>query len=131
MDSRKIVMKETIAVAIGVFLLAGVMVGIYAGLQRFSLKILWSALAGSLVISLNHMFMAITINMAADRAEQGDVKQGQKMIQTSSTLRLVAMGGVLLVCIWLKAEPLALLLPLLFARPVLMVWSFFRKKEDA
>jgi hypothetical protein len=40
------------------------------------------------------------------------------------------MGGALLLCILLGAEPLALLLPVLFARPVLTVWSFFNKKED-
>ncbi len=129
MDARKIVMKETIAVAVGVLLLTGAMVGIYAALSYFTIKVLWSALVGSLVIIMNHFFMAITINMAADRAALGDVEQAQKMVRTSSAGRLVAMGAALVVCLLLKAEPLPLLLPLLFARPVLMVWSFFSKKE--
>jgi hypothetical protein len=129
MDSRKIVIKQTVAVAVGVIVLAGVMVGIYGLLHRFSITVLWSALAGSLTIILNYFFMAMTVNMAADRATQGEVTQAQKMVQTSSVLRLVAMGGILLLCILLGAEPLALLLPILFGRPVLTVWSFFGKKE--
>ena len=130
MDSRKSVMKEVLLVALGEVLLSGIMVGVFAALGYFKMNVLWGALLGSLVIVMNHFFLSITVSLAADRAEQGDVPQAQKMIRLSSMVRLVAMGAAVVVAIKLGANVLALLLPLLFVRPILMVGEFFRKKED-
>ena len=129
MDSRKIVMKETAIVAVGEAILTAAMVGVYVALHRFDMKVLWSALAGFLVVVGNHFFMAIAVNLAADRAEKGDVQQAQKTLRTSSVFRFLAMGAALLLCLLWKANALALLLPLLFIRPILMLSEFFRKKE--
>lgn len=128
MDHRRIVLKETFAVAVGELVCSAIMVGVFAALGYFQMKVLWSALAGSLVMTANYFFMAITINLAADRAEKGEVQQAKKMVQLSSTVRLVAMGVALVVGIKLGANVIALALPLAFLRPVLMVTEFFRKK---
>ena len=130
MDSRKIVLKETAIVAVGELLCSAIMVGVFAALGYFQFPVLWSALAGSLVMTANYFFMAITVNQAADRAEKGEVQQGQKMIQTSSVVRLVVMGIAMAVGIKLGANVIALVLPLAFLRPILMVTEFFRKKGD-
>ena len=130
MDSRKIVLRETAFMAIGELMLSAIMVGIFAALGKFNLAVLLSALGGSLVMTGNHFFMAITVNLAIDRAEQGNVKQAQKMIQLSSTLRLLVMGGLLFLGIRLGGNVLALVLPLAFSRPILMLAEFFRKKGD-
>ena len=131
MDSRKIVMKETAIIAVGEVLLTGAMVGIFVALKQFQMNVLWGALVGCFAAVLNHFFMAVAVMLAADRAEQGDVAQGQKMLRTSSVMRFGGLLAVLLVSIWLGADAVALLLPLLFVRPVLMLSEFFRKKEDA
>ena len=130
MDARKIVLRETAAVAIGEVLLSAVMVGIFAALGYFKMNVLWGALVGCLVMIANYLFMAITVSIATDKATRGDVRQAQKMIQLSSTVRLVVMGLALVVCLRLGANPLALLLPMLFAKPIVMLLGFFRKKGD-
>lgn len=130
MDSRKLVLKETAIIAVGELICSAVMVGIFAALGYFQMNVLWGALAGSCVMTANYFFMAVTVSLAADRAERGDVQQAQKMVQLSSTVRLLVMGAVLFVGIKLGANVIALVLPLAFARPILMLTEFFRKKGD-
>ena len=130
MDSRKIVLQETLIVAIGVLVCAAAMVGVFAALGYFQMNVLWGALAGSLVTGGNYFFLAVTVSLAADKATEGQVQQAQKMIRLSSTVRLAVMAVALFVCIKLGANILALVLPLVFERPVLMVAEFFRKKGD-
>lgn len=130
MDSKKIVLQETAYMIIGELVLSAIMVGIFAALGKFNLAVLFSALGGSLVITGNHFFMAITVNLAIDRAARGEVEQAQKMVRLSSVVRLLAMGGLLFLGIKLGANVLALVLPLAFSRPILMVAEFFRKKGD-
>lgn len=130
MDSRKIVFKETAIVAVGELILSAVMVGAFAALGYFQMNVLWGALAGCAVTVANYFFMAVTVSLAADKAQEGQVQQAQKMVQLSSILRLVVMAVVLFIGIRLGANVLALLLPLLFQRPILMLAEFFRKKGD-
>ena len=128
MDHRKTVLKETGAVAVGELVCSALMVGVFAALGYFQMNVLWGALAGSIVMIANYFFMAITVNLAADRAEKGEVTQAKKMVQISSAVRLVFMGVALVVGIKLGANVIALALPLAFLRPILMVTEFFRKK---
>ena len=131
MDSRKIVIKETGIVAAGELLLSAAMVGVFAALGYFEMRVLWGALAGTLVIVVNYFFMAITVSVASERAAGGDAKAAQNMIQLSSAVRLLLVGGAVFLAIKLGCNVLATLLPLAFIRPILMVTGFFRKKGDA
>lgn len=131
MDSRKIVIKETGIVAAGELLLSAAMVGVFAALGYFEMRVLWGALAGTLVIVANYFFMAITVSVASERAAGGDAKAAQNMIQLSSAVRLLLVGGAVFLAIKLGCNVLATLLPLAFIRPILMVTGFFRKKGDA
>ena len=130
MDSRKIVFKETAIVAVGELICSGLMVGVFALVGYFKMNVLWGALAGCGVMIVNYFFMAVTVTLAADRAEQGDPQAGQRMVQLSSTVRLVLMGLALFLGIKLGANVIALVLPLAFQRPILMLAEFFRKKGD-
>jgi hypothetical protein len=130
MDSKKIVFKETSVIAIGELICCTIMVALFAALGHFQMNVLWGALGGCLVMTANYFFMAITVSLASDRAANGDVQQAQKMIQLSSVVRLFAMGIVLFAGIKLGANVIALVLPLAFARPILMLAEFFRKKGD-
>ncbi len=130
MDSRKIVFKETAIVAVGELILSAVMVGAFAALGYFQMNVLWGALAGCAVTVANYFFMAVTVSLAADKAQEGQVQQAQKMVQLSSVLRLAVMAVVLFIGIRLGANVLALVLPLVFQRPILMLAEFFRKKGD-
>ena len=130
MDSRKIVFRETGIIAVGELVLSAVMVAVFAALGYFQMNVLWGALAGCFVMIANYFFMAVTVSLAADRAERGEVKQAQNMVQLSSTVRLIVMGLALALLIKLGANTLAVVLPLVFARPILMLAEFFRKKGD-
>ena len=130
MDSRKVVFKETAALAVGELICSGLMVGVFAALGFFKMNVLWGALTGSLVMIVNHFFLAVTVTLASERAAQGNPKGAQTMIQLSSILRLVLMGVALVVGIKLGANVVALVLPLAFQRPILMLTEFFGKKGD-
>ena len=130
MDSRKIVWKETAIVAAGELIGAAIMVAIFAAVDRFQMNVLWSALTGSMIMIVNYFFMAVTVSLAADRAADGQLEQGQKLIKLSSTVRLLAMAAALVLGIKLGGNVIALALPLAFARPVLLLAEFFRKKGD-
>ena len=130
MDSRKIVYRETAVLAVGEVILSAAMVGVFAALGYFKMNVLWGALTGCLVMILNYFFMAVTVSLAADRAERNEVEAAKKMVQLSSFVRLALMGVAMFLAIKLGANVLALLLPLVFARPVLMLAEFFRKKGD-
>lgn len=129
MDSRKIVFKETAIASVGHILVSAAVVGVFALLGRFSMPVLWGAIAGCLIMIVNYFFMDLTISLAADKAERGNPKAAQTMIQLSGVVRLAVMGVLLVVGIKLGANVIALALPLLFARPILLLVEFFRKKD--
>ena len=131
MDSRKIVWQETAIVALGVAVCAAAMFGVYALLQLFSMKVLLGGALGSLLSIGNFFFMAVGTSLAADRAENQDVKGGQAVIRNSMMIRYLVLF-VLLFAAGKSGyfEPIALVLPLVFVRPVLTVSEFFRKSGD-
>ena len=128
MDARKIVLKQTAAMALGELICSGAMLAVFTALGSFTPGVLWGAVTGALVVIANHFFMALTVSVAAERAEKGDVEQGKKMVQLSSAVRLLCMGAAMLLGIKLGANVIALVLPLAFSRPILMVLSFFWKE---
>ena len=58
------------------------------------------------------------------------IEEGKKMVQLSSTVRLILLGLLLFAGIKLGGNVIALALPLVFVRPILMLVEFFRKKGD-
>ena len=130
MDSRKDVMKELLLVTVGVLLCSAIMVGVFALLGKFSVNVLISALAGSFIIILNYFFLAVTVYLAAVKAQAGKSDEAKKMMRLSPMVRLVVMAAALFIGIKAGGNVIALVLPLVFLRPVLMVGEFFRKKGD-
>lgn len=131
MESRKIVFQETATVLIGQVLCVAVMLGVYALLGRFDLSVLLGGIVGGVLATANFFFMAVGASLAADKAEQDNVKGGKAMIQSSYMIRLVVLAVLLFACA--KSgffDLLALLLPLVFTRPILSVGEFFRKTGD-
>lgn len=132
MDSRKVVFQETAVVAIGQVLCVAAMLGIFALLGQFDSTVLFGGILGGVLATLNFFFMAIGTSLAADKAENQDVKGGKTLLQSSYLLRTV----VLFVILFAAAKSglcnaIALVLPLIFVRPILSVGEFFRKKGDA
>ncbi len=131
MDSRKIVFRETATVVVGELICVGAMLGVFSLLKMWGRPVWLGALIGTLVAILNFLFMAIGTSLAADRAAAGNVKGGQGLLTASLFLRYVVM----IVVFFAAAKSgycnvLALLLPMVFVRPVLTIGEFFRKKGD-
>ena len=131
MESRKIVFKETAVVVVGHVICVAVMLGIFALLGKFNRSVLLGGIVGSLTAILNFFFMAMCVSLAADKAEKQDVKGGQALVRMSYLIRTVMLFLVFFAC--LKSgffDLFALLIPLLFTRPVLTVAEFFRKSGE-
>lgn len=129
LESRKIVLRETAMIAIGVGICCAVMVGVFALLKQFEIGVLWGALIGFVLTVANFFVMAVGTGMAADKAQEQDVSAGKNLLRGSMSIRYV----VLFVLLFAFAKSgvcniFALVLPLAFVRPVLMITEFFRKK---
>ena len=132
MESRKFVYRQTGIVALGVSICSAVMIGIFALLGNYDSSVLLGAIAGTLLSVGNFFFMAVGTSLAADKAEQQDVKGGQLLIRNSYMLRLVVLFAILFACAKSGMFNLfALVLPLVFVRPALTCAEFFRKKGNA
>lgn len=131
MDSRKVVFRETGIVAIGQVLCVAVMMGVFALLGRFDRSVVLGGIVGGLLAIFNFFFMAVCVSLASDKAARQDVKGGQNLVRISYFVRLLVLFGVLFAC--LKSglfQIFALLLPLIFTRPILTIAEFFRKSGE-
>ena len=132
MDSRKFILKTTAIIALGQALCVGVMLGIFALLQKFDQTVLLGGIVGGLCATVNFFFMALGAMMAADKAVEQNVKGGNAMVRMSYMLRLLVLAVILFA--FAKSglcNVFALVLPLVFTRPILTITEFFRKPGDA
>ena len=128
-ESRKLVLKETAIIAIGEVICVAAMCLIYALVGKFSISVLLGGLVGLLFATGNFFFMAVAATLAADKAEAQDVEGGKKLMKSSYPIRLLVLAGGLILCAKSGVfDVLALVLPLLFVRPVITMAEFFRKK---
>lgn len=128
MESRKLVYKETGIILIGEIICLGLMLGIFALLGHFDMKVLLGGIIGTVLSVLNFFFMAVSTVQATEKAINQDVKGGKKQIKASYSLRMLMIFVVLFA--FVKSglcNPLASVLPLAFVRPVITVAEFFRK----
>lgn len=131
MDSRKFVLKETAIIAIGQAVCVGVMIGVYALLGNFNRSVWLGGIFGGLLATLNFLFMAIGATLAADKAQEQNVKGGQALIQSSYLLRLVVLFIILFALVKSGlCNVITVVLPLAFTRPILTVAEFFRKSGE-
>lgn len=131
MESRKYVIRETLRVALGVAVCVAAMIGVFALLGQFSREVVLGGIVGGLVAVGNFFFMAVGVTLAADKAEEQDVRGGKAMVSSSYTIRLIVMAVVLFAAAKSGyCNVFALVIPLLFVRPVLTVGEFFRKSGD-
>ena len=128
MDSRKLVLKQTAFVAIGEAICVAAMIGIFALLKQFDMDVLRGGLVGGVLAVLNFLFLAIGLQLAADKAQNQDVKGGKALVRISSLIRLAVMALVLIAfAVSGICNVLAMLLPLAFTQPIQMLVGFFGK----
>ena len=131
MNSRKIALQETGIIAIGVAVGTAGMIGVFALLGYFAMDVLIGGVAGAVLSILNFFAMAMVATLAADKAENQDVEGGKRLIQGSYPVRLLVLAGALFVLAKSGyCNVIALVVPLIFVRPTILVAEFFRKKGD-
>lgn len=129
MNNRKYIFSQTAIILIGELVLSALMTGVFAALGYFDLSVVLGALAGSLIATTNHLVLMLGVLAAASKAEKQDVKGGQMLVQMSYMGRLLGLFLILVLCA--KSEIfnlLALVIPLVFTRPVLTIAEYFNKK---
>ena len=131
MNTRQFVLRETAMLAIGEFLCAGIMVGIFALVGYYSTAVLLGAIIGAILAVGNFFLMAVAAEAASDKAMNEDVKGGKAIMKTSRQLRLIGLFALL--ALFIKTDlcnPVAIVVPLVLVRPVLLVVEFFRKAGE-
>ena len=130
MDSRKFVIHKTLLILLGQAVCVAMMLGVFALLDRFDRSVVLGGIFGGLIATANFFFMAVGATLAADKAEKQDVKGGQATIQASYIGRLAAMALILFALIRSGlCDVFAVVLPLVFTRPILTLTEFFRKED--
>ena len=131
MESRKLALNETKIIAIGELVGVAVMFAVFALLHRFDMRVLLGGMIGGVLSVANFFAIAMVATLAADRAEQQDVQGGTNLIRGSYPVRMLALGAILFLCAWSGyVHVVALVIPLLFVRPIILISEFFRKKGD-
>ena len=131
MDSRKYVFKETLTIAVGEAICVAMMLGVFALLGKFDRSVVLGGVLGGLIAVGNFFFMAVGTALAADKAENQDVKGGQAVISSSYTIRMIVMAVLLFAAVKSGfCNVFASVIPLVFVRPVLTLGEFFRKSGD-
>lgn len=131
MNTRQFVLRETGMLAIGEFLCAGITVGVFALLGHYSTAVLLGAVIGTILAVGNFFLMAVAAEAASDKAMNEDVKGGKAIIKSSQRLRLIGLFALLFLFVKTGlCNPLAIVIPLVLVRPVLMIVEFFRKAGE-
>ena len=129
MDNRKYVLSQALIVLIGELALSALMVGIFAILGYWDFSVVLGAVAGAVIATLNHLVLVLGVMAAASKAEKQDVKGGQMLVQMSYMGRLIGLFLVLVLCAKSGIFNLiALVIPLVFTRPILTIAEQFNKK---
>lgn len=107
------------------------MLAVYALLGACNRQVVLGAVAGLALALGNFFFLSVTVSNALDRAARdGEPRRAQLSIQLSGTVRLVVL--VLIYVALFRAglcDPVAALLPLIFAQIAIKFVEFFRKDD--
>ena len=129
MNTRKFLLHQIALVAAGQALCTAAMILVFALVGKYSTSVLLGGIAGALIATANFFFMSLFASLAADKAEAQDVAGGQKLIQLSYMGRMLGLFLVLVLCAKSGIfHLLALVIPLVFTRPILTVAELFKKK---
>ena len=107
------------------------MLAAYALTGHFTNAVLLGALIGFVLAMGNFLSLSITVSNAMNRAANGGSPQkAQLEIQTSSVVRPLVLAVIYIVLFRAKVcDPIAALLPLLFAQVAIKVLEFFRNDK--
>ena len=127
-DSRKFILQKTAIIGLGQALCVAVMIGIFVLLGCYDRSVLLGGIFGGIIAVGNFFVMAVCADLAADRAEQGNVKAGQALIKFSYFGRIAVIALVLFALVKSGlCHVISAVVPLIFNRPILTISEFFGK----
>lgn len=130
MQKHRDIFEQTGRLAVAVALCIAAMLAVYALAGRFDNAVLIGALAGFVLAMGNFLSLSITVSNALDRAANGGSPQkAQLEIQTSGVVRPVVLVIIYILLFRAKlCDPVAAILPLLFAQVCIKLIEFFHKE---
>lgn len=130
MQKHRDIFEQTGRLAVVVALCIAAMLAVYALAGRFDNAVLIGALVGFVLAMGNFLSLSITVSNALDRAANGGSPQkAQLEIQTSSVVRPVVLVIIYILLFRAKlCDPVAAILPLLFAQVCIKLIELFRKE---
>ena len=122
-----VVKKETARIAVGTLILSAVMELIFVLFNKWDLTVLWGNLLGTFTAVLNFFLMCLTVvkcvSLPPDKAAlKIRASQGGRLIMMAAA----CIAGALLPCFNL----IAVVVPLLFPRIVIMFWQLTHRGES-
>lgn len=131
MQKNRDVLRQVGGLAVALLVCIAVMLAVYALLGRLDRLVLQGAVFGWILAVGNFLSLSITVSNALDHAANGGSPQkAQLEIQTSSVVRPLVLALIYIVLFRAKVcDPVAALLPLLFAQVAIKVLEFFRNDK--
>lgn len=131
MQKNRDVLRQVGGLAVALLVCIAVMLAVYALLGRLDRLVLLGAVFGWILAVGNFLSLSITVSNALDRAANGGSPQKVQLeIQTSSVVRPLVLALIYVVLFRAKVcDPVAALLPLLFAQVAIKVLEFFRNDK--
>ena len=131
MQKNRDVLRQVGGLAVALLVCIAVMLAVYALLGRLDRLVLLGAVFGWILAVGNFLSLSITVSNALDHAANGGSPQkAQLEIQTSSVVRPLVLALIYIVLFRAKVcDPVAALLPLLFAQVAIKVLEFFRNDK--
>ena len=129
MESRKIVLRQTLWIAAGQIICTAATIGVFLLLGKYDISVLLGGIVGAVIATVNFFLMSLFATLAADKAEAQDITGGKKLIQLSYMGRILGLFLVLFLCAKSGLfHVLTLAIPLVFNRPILTVSELIQKK---
>jgi hypothetical protein len=113
----KSVIREVITVCAGTFILTLAMIIIFAAAGRFSISVVAGALFGAAAAGANFILLAATLQKALKK----EASKAKLIVTVSLFLRYLSILLLSVISILLGANPIAVLIPLLFPRIVIFI----------
>jgi len=130
-DIKKYIFRMTLILAVAELICVGIMVGLFAMLGHFHWNVIVGGSVGLVLTVGNFFFMAIGTQIAANQAQEQDVKTGKATIHFSYFGRIAVMFIVMAAFAYIGwGQPIAMVIPLLLERPILTFADYFGRKGD-
>ncbi len=152
MHVQESVRKMTLTILVGEVALTGIMLVVFACLGRFDSSVLLGALLGASFAVLNFFLMGLSVQKAAalmqgvqlspedadadeiqaDKPLSPKAQEAKKKMLLSYGGRMLMMVGVAILGLALPCfHPLAVVIPMLFPRLVILMQGFLTKQKEA